>query len=545
MPYQTQVPAITFSSSGVQVPTQAQILAGVQADMNAAFGGNLNQGLTTPQGQLATSETAVLAAAYAAFLYVVNSVDPAYASGRFQDAIGRIYFMTRLPPQPTVLQVSCAGLTGLSIPAGALVTDVAGNVYACTTAGAIPAGGAITLPFACTVTGAVAVPSSVTIYQAIQGWDSATLVSGAAGSPVENRAAFESRRQNMVAANSVNQNAAVLGSLLGVSGVTSAYVTDNPNKYPIASNPAVAAVGSISGTLMTIATGTGILVGQYVSGQGVADGTYIQSFAGGTGGPGTYNISISQNVPVGSSLQLGGVQIKSNSLYACVAGTASASAIAQAIWQKKAPGCGYNGATTQNAYDMSPQYGPNGIAYPVTWQMATPVPIFFAINIKNSAGVPSNAAALVQTAIANAFSGADGGLPAWIGVPIVSSRFFAGLTALGPWAQVLSIGMAMSNDVPDATFTASISGTTMTVTSMGSGTITAGMGLVGPNVSGGTTVQQQLGGTPGGAGTYQVSISQNAASGLVNGFLVTDAQEIVGIDTMPVTSAPYITVNLI
>src|ERR1019366_1775010 len=160
-------PQLQFTSTGVIVPTEAAILAGVQADMNAAFGGNLNASLETPQGQLASSQAAIIAASYAAMLNLVNSIDPAYASGRMQDAIGRLYFITRNPPEATVIQILCSGLTGITIPVGALVQDVSGNIYSCTQSGTIPAGGSIPLPFACTTVGLVSVPSSVTIYQTV------------------------------------------------------------------------------------------------------------------------------------------------------------------------------------------------------------------------------------------------------------------------------------------------------------------------------------------------------------------------------------------
>src|ERR1019366_8568799 len=154
------VPPLQFTPAGVVVPSEIDILAAVQADMNAVFGGNLSANLETPQGQIASSTTAIIAASYAAMLNLANNLDPAYASGRFQDAIGRFYFITRNPPEATVIQVSCSGLTGVTIPVNALVQDTVGNLYSCTQAGTIPNGGSITLPFACTTIGTVSVPSS-------------------------------------------------------------------------------------------------------------------------------------------------------------------------------------------------------------------------------------------------------------------------------------------------------------------------------------------------------------------------------------------------
>ena len=65
--------------------------------------------------------------------------------------------------------------------------------------------------------------------------------------------------------------------------------------------------------------------------------------------------------------------------------------------------------------------------------------------------------------------------------------------------------------------TASIAGTTMTVTAVGSGAVTNGLVLSGSGVTAQTTVLRQLTGAAGGIGTYQVSISQTATSTTITG----------------------------
>ncbi len=69
-----------------------------------------------------------------------------------------------------------------------------------------------------------------------------------------------------------------------------------------------------------------------------------------------------------------------------------------------------------------------------------------------------------------------------------------------------------SSTAGDAVFTASISGTTMTVTAVTSGTIYVGCLITGTGVTALTTITAQTGGTTGGAGTYTVSQSQTVAS---------------------------------
>lgn len=64
--------------------------------------------------------------------------------------------------------------------------------------------------------------------------------------------------------------------------------------------------------------------------------------------------------------------------------------------------------------------------------------------------------------------------------------------------------------------TASISGTTMTVTAMTSGAFAVGQTLTGTGVTGGTTITA-LGTGNGGTGTYTVSASQTVASTAISG----------------------------
>ncbi|NPC88160.1 hypothetical protein HNH97_04430, partial [Gluconacetobacter entanii] len=50
-------------------------------------------------------------------------MDPAFASGRMQDAIARIYFISRKAATATVVSCVCAGAAGTVVPSGTLVQD--------------------------------------------------------------------------------------------------------------------------------------------------------------------------------------------------------------------------------------------------------------------------------------------------------------------------------------------------------------------------------------------------------------------------------------
>jgi hypothetical protein len=227
----TNVPPPILGPNGFIAPDEADILKGVLKDFNQAFGGGMSKKLDTPQGQLASSITAIIGEANDTFVFITNMVDPSYSEGRMQDAIGRIYFLTRNPSQPTTVDVLCTGRAGVTIPSGALVVDTSNNIYTCVDGADIPIGGSITLSFANITPGPIAcLPHTITrIYQAISGWDSVDNVAdGVLGNDVEGREAFELRRAASVAQNTLGGLPAVLGSVLSVPNVLDAYVVDNP-----------------------------------------------------------------------------------------------------------------------------------------------------------------------------------------------------------------------------------------------------------------------------------------------------------------------------
>lgn len=235
MAVETNVPRVTFGARGFEIPAALAVLEGVIADINEAFGGGLNPSLETPQGQLASSEAAVILNTYAAFLFLTQMFDPASAFGRYQDALARIYFIQRNPSRPTVVQCICIGLEGVVISEGALAQDEAGNQYVCTAGGTIPVDGQITLPFANLLPGPIPCPAGTLnqIYQAIPGWDSIdNLAAGVLGVDVENRADFERRRALSVAHNSIGSLPSVLGAVLTVPNVLDAFVTENDSNSP-------------------------------------------------------------------------------------------------------------------------------------------------------------------------------------------------------------------------------------------------------------------------------------------------------------------------
>lgn len=252
----SSVPKIQFTPAGLVIPAETAVLAGVQDDINAAFGGGLNPALETPQGQLASSQAAIIGDKNNEFALFVNQVDPQYAADRFQDAIGRIYFLTRKPATPTTVQATVNGLAGTVIPGGTLAQDTSGNTYALSGDATIGISGTVDADFQNVQTGPIpcAAGTLTSVYQAIPGWDTITnAADGTMGSNVESRADFEYRRRNSVALNGKGTPQAIYAEVFALADVLDVYVKDNPTgatvntgstNYPIAAHSVyVAAVG--------------------------------------------------------------------------------------------------------------------------------------------------------------------------------------------------------------------------------------------------------------------------------------------------------------
>lgn len=464
------IPQPSFTDKGFVPPSERdEVLPAVLDANDQAFGGGMNKALDAPLGQLSSSETAAIGNANDMFCRLANGVDPAYSSGREQDAIGRIYFIERNPSLPTVVTATCLGAEGTVIPTGSQAVATDDNRYVCTGGGTIPASGTIDLQFACVVPGPIACPvgTLTRIFTVISGWDAVTNnADGVLGRNVESRAEFEERRRLSVAHNAQGSLPSVLGAVLTVDGVLDAFVTENVTMSPET---------------------------------------------------------------------VRGVVIAPKSLYVAAVGGAQLD-VATAIWTKKAPGCGYNGNTTVTVYDKNPAYNPPYPSYSVSYTVPSSLPIIFDVQMADNGQVPNDAVQQIQTAIVNAFAGADGGSRARIGSTIYASRYYSPVALLGTWSQIVSIKIGCQND-PSATFTAAIAGTAMTVSAVASGTIAIGQTVVAPGVLDGTTI------VSGSGSSWVVSKTQTVASVEMFG-CVADLDDVdADIDQAPTISADNIAVS--
>lgn len=227
----SNVPPLEITPAGVIAPDAVTIRTGVLADENEAFGGALDIVTpSTPQAHLADNLTQNILDANAEVAFTLAMIDPATSEGRWQDAIARIYFLSRNGATASVVQAECTGAPGGTLPSGALAEDSDGNLWQSTGSAVFGPGGTVSVQFACLVLGPVelGIGDLTRIAQTSPGWDAITNPGAATvGSAMETRGAFEARRQESVAANGRGTPPAIRSAVWQVDGVLDVFVYDN------------------------------------------------------------------------------------------------------------------------------------------------------------------------------------------------------------------------------------------------------------------------------------------------------------------------------
>jgi hypothetical protein len=520
----TSVPQIQFTSTGFLAPSGPAVLSGVQLDMNAAFGVSLNYGTVTPQAQLAGSWGAIIVNANSVFVYFSQQIDPATSSGKWQDAIGRIYFQQRKPAQPTSLQVACGGAQGVVIAGAdqsqtpALVKDPSGNVYQCVQQGTIPASGAITLAFAAAVPGPTAVPATLTIVQLIPGWDTAAVFSGVVGTNVEGRAAFETRRADSVAGNSFGPVGAIIGAVAASPGVIDYFGYNNNTAAPVTINGVTIPANAI---MIVAAGGTPQLIANAIfskKGPGAPMFGNVTLTVYDTNPLYASPIAYSITYLLPSPLQvLFKVTIASGPLVPSDAATQVQEALI-AAFSGGSLAASFTGSIAGNTLTVSAvasgtivvgqivsDLGGNVVGNTVITGLGTGTGGVGTYNVSINQTVGSEA--MTAESVQNT------GVPrARINSLLYAAQYVAAIAQLGAWAQVASITIGSANTA-NASVVGHLLGTVLTVTSVASGTIQLNDFL--SDASGlllnGTSIVSFGTGT-GGTGTYNVNQTQNVGA---------------------------------
>lgn len=236
-----------------------------------------------------------------------------------------------------------------------------------------------------------------------------------------------------------------------------------------------------------------------------------------------------------------------------------AAAIAQAIWNGKDGGCGYNGNTSAVVTDPSYPIGDQP-TYTVTWQTAAPTPVYFMVTLQNNSSLPVDIKAQVQAAVLATFNGTDvaGSVPAGIALTISGSRYSTQINLISTAVNIESIQVALQTVVASesvgtgngstVTFahtaahlsvvpsTVTITAGSVVATDDGNGNLT-GTGIAGGTINYGTgVISIHYSVAPPNTTPITMAYSwANPTSGIVT----------MGVDQMPTLVAPSVFVTLV
>lgn len=203
----------TVTSQGVITVDTSSVRADFAAAYTTALGADLNTDVSTPAGQLITNDTTAITTAMQECVNMANENNVYFATGQALDVAAAFYGYYRKQGVPTTVVATVTGSSGVSIPAGSIVSD-GENQYRTLSRVTIPSTASASVECQCTATGPIACPagSLTKIVTTISGWDGVTnQYDGITGYATESDNTFRDR----VTANFLNKRArAIMGAII-------------------------------------------------------------------------------------------------------------------------------------------------------------------------------------------------------------------------------------------------------------------------------------------------------------------------------------------
>lgn len=229
------IPHAEITEKGITVPSTDEIKSGLWEMMASCFGSDINKAENTPQGQLVVALTAILQDRDYQLTELINQFDPVYAKGRFQDALGNIYFMNRKKASKSVATVVFTGGIGVEIEEGFILKDSNGEVWKTTENVQIGNDGTATCLVESEKTGGIQAQKDTIneIQKALTGVDRVTNPNPAIiGRKEEGQLDFEERRKQSTQKNSQFIDSALRAELDSLDGVIDVWVQSNFTDQP-------------------------------------------------------------------------------------------------------------------------------------------------------------------------------------------------------------------------------------------------------------------------------------------------------------------------
>lgn len=418
-----------ITNTGIILTDAAVIQTEVQNEYLTAFGSDLNLAPNTPQGILISTETLARIAAADNNAVLANQINPNEAGGVFLDALLALTGSSRIPATSSTVLCTITGVAGTSIPAGAQISDASGNLFQIVSTTVIPVGGSISsVPFQSVLTGAIpGLANTLT-----------TIVSNILGWETVN-----------------NPSAAVLGT---------------------ATQSDVAARALRLNTLASQGTGLAEAITSALLNPQIT--------------PGVTSLTFQENVAATTEV-INGITMVSHSLYTCVGGTATPTAIAQTLTNVKDGGCAYNNGLgiPQNVTITNPY---SGQAIPVLFDTPSILTISITATVHAFTSV-QNIQQAVQNAILTYAAGGISNEPGFaVGASVSPFQIAGAINILVPGLFVQEIQVGVSSFTQQGTIASGMN----TVTGLTyNSDIAPGMVISGAGITLGTTVSSLVGST--------------------------------------------------
>lgn len=227
--------------TGLYPDDVATVREAVRSDWVAAFRKDgqpeLDTDPSTPAGQLVDSQTQHIVEKDGEVLFLGNQFNPLTAEGVWQDALAKIYFLTRKVQQSSVAYCTVTGLQGTVIQAGSVIKSAADeSEWISVITITIPSSGTTTAQFRSLDTGAIEAGANTLteIVTVTPGWDAVTNPTAASvGRIEETQAEFEARRYASVAKNARGSIYAIYGAIADLEGVVDCVVLENIGPDPV------------------------------------------------------------------------------------------------------------------------------------------------------------------------------------------------------------------------------------------------------------------------------------------------------------------------
>lgn len=219
--------------AGIITVDTSAIQAGVEAEIKAIFGNDIDLTPETPQGRLVEVLTAERAGVVGFNAANASQLNLTYATGLFLDAVGSYFGVTRVGQSQSRVFASVTGVAGTVIPAGSVVKSDAGDEFYAENAITLPIIGAY---FLSVEYGSIPceIGTLTTIVSSVLGWETVNNAAEPAplGADAESDASYRIRIKNS-RYSGTGFVADISSKINSVDNVLSSFVYDNGTASPV------------------------------------------------------------------------------------------------------------------------------------------------------------------------------------------------------------------------------------------------------------------------------------------------------------------------